>query len=103
MVANIYTKPAFDWWVPHNLKKSNHIIMKVKSKYWLKTHKFGIKVPNNIKQSILHNNEKGNMLWWDAMCQDMKNVCPEFDTWEKTEGNIPSGYQEIKFHLTFVV
>ena len=49
MAANIFIDPAFAWWVPHTLKKRNRIIEKVKYKYWLKTHKFRIKVPNNMK------------------------------------------------------
>ena len=31
----------------------------------------------------------------------MKNVCLTFDPWEKLEGDIPPGYQDIKFHLIF--
>ena len=31
----------------------------------------------------------------------MKNFRPSFDTWEKPEGDIPPGYQEIKCHLIF--
>jgi hypothetical protein len=39
-VANkIDLEPAFAWWVPHVLKKRNRIIKKVKSRYWLKTHR----------------------------------------------------------------
>ena len=52
VVANISMDTTFNWWVPHNLKNRNCIILKVKSKYWLKTHKFGIKVPKNMKQAI---------------------------------------------------
>ena len=50
--AKISMEPAFAWWLPCTWKKRNRIIAKVKSKYWLKTHKFGIKVPNNMKQAI---------------------------------------------------
>ena len=35
------------------------------------------------------------------MCQYTKNVCPLFDTWDKPEGDIPPGYQEIKCSLIF--
>ena len=52
VAAKISMEPAFSWWVPHTLKNRNRIIVKFKSMYWLKTHKFGIKVPNNIKQAI---------------------------------------------------
>ena len=31
----------------------------------------------------------------------MKNFCPEFETWEKQEGDITPGYQDIKCHLIF--
>ena len=73
----------------------------MESNYWLKIHKFGVKVPNNMKQAIYFNRENGNMLWWDAVCQYMKSVCPTFDPWEKVEVNVPPGYQEIKCHLIF--
>ena len=78
MAANISMEPAFAWWVPHTLKKKNSINAKFKSKYWLKTHKCGINVPKNMKQAIELNRGNGNTLWWDALCLDIKNVCPAF-------------------------
>ena len=39
---HIHDAPAFAWWVPHVIKKRNRIVSKVKTKYWLRTHKFGI-------------------------------------------------------------
>ena len=50
--AKISMEPSLAWWLPHTLKKRNQTISKVKYKYWLKTHKFGIKVPKNMKQAI---------------------------------------------------
>ena len=67
--------------MPIILKKRNRTIAKVKSNYLLKNHKFAIKVPKNTKESIDLDRENGNILWWDAVCQDMKNVCPAFDPW----------------------
>ena len=52
----------------------------MKSKYWLKTHKFGINVPTNMNQEIEFDHDNGNALWWDAMCQEMKNVRRAFET-----------------------
>ena len=92
VAAKIYMEPVFAWWVPHTLKKRNLIIVKLKSKYWLKTQKFGIKVPNNMKQEIELDRNNGNILWLDVVCQEMKNVCPTFEPWEKPEGDVPSGY-----------
>ena len=37
--------PAFAWWVPHVLKKKERIISKLKTKYWQRTHKYGIRKP----------------------------------------------------------
>ena len=101
MEAKNSMEPVFAWSVPHTLKKRNQTIAKVKAKYWLKTHKFRIKVPKSMKQAIEFNRENVNKLWWDAVCKDMKSVCPAFEPWEKPEGDIPPGYQEIKCHLIF--
>jgi hypothetical protein len=38
----IDNEPAFKWWVPYTLHKREHIVKKVKAKYWRTTHKFGI-------------------------------------------------------------
>ena len=76
MASKISMDPAFAWWVPRTLKKRNRIIEKLKSKYWLKTHKFQINVPNNMKQAIQFDRENVNTFFWDAVCQDIKNVCP---------------------------
>jgi hypothetical protein len=40
-------EPAFAWWVPFTIRKRNRVLSKVKSKYWVRTHKFGIKIPKN--------------------------------------------------------
>ena len=59
----ITTEPAFDWWLPHTLKKRNNKIAKMKPKYGLKTKKFWIKVPKNTKQAIIFDLDNGNTLW----------------------------------------
>ena len=54
-----------------------------------------------MKKAIDFDRENGNTLLWYAVCQEMDNVWPEFEPWEKPEGDIPPGYQEIKCHLIF--
>ena len=54
-----------------------------------------------MKQAIKFDCEKDKTLWWEAVCQYMKNVKTAFELWEKPEGNIIPGYQEIKCHLIF--
>ena len=99
--ARIAEEPAFAWWAPHTLKKRNRIIAKVKSKYWLRTHKFGIRIPKSVKEAREIDAENGNTYWWDTILKEMKNVRPAFEVWEKTKDDIPPGYQQIKCHLIF--
>ena len=41
---NIEDGPFFKWWVKDVIRKQYQIISKVKAKYWITTHKFGIQV-----------------------------------------------------------
>ena len=52
--------PEFAWWVPYTPKRRNRIISKVRTKYWRKTHKYGVRLPNNLKESIHIDQENGN-------------------------------------------
>ena len=99
--ARISDKPAFAWWVPHVIKKHKHIISKVKSKYWTRTHKFGIKIPKSIEQAKQFDTENGNTLWWDAIQMEMKNVRVAFEEFEGTKDELPPGYQFMKCHMIF--
>ena len=91
----------FAWWTPYVIKKRNRIIAKVKSKYWVKTHKFGIKVPKSVEQAVQFDKENGNTLWWDAICQETKNVRIAFEVFEGEVKDIPIGYQKVDCHMIF--
>ena len=93
-------EPAFAWWVKFVLRKRDHIISKTQ-KHWLKTHNYGICVPNTVEKSILIDKENGDTLWWDAIMKEMKNVRPAFEVFEKHKEDIPIGYQQIKCHMTY--
>ena len=69
VLTQIQEEPEFVWWVPHVLRKRNRIVAKVKSKYWIRTHKFGLKVPKYVKEEIVIDRENGDTLWWDAICK----------------------------------
>ena len=43
----------------------------------------------------------GDMLWWDAICKEMKNVRIAFEEFEGDVSAIPPGYQEIRYHMIF--
>jgi hypothetical protein len=55
----ITNDPAFAWWVPHTLRCRRRMIAKVKSKYWMATHKFGIELPKSVEHAY-RNNRQGN-------------------------------------------
>jgi hypothetical protein len=72
--AKIHLEPAFAWWVPHVLKKREQIVARVKSQYWNRTHKYGIRIPKSIAEAKAIDTENDNTLWWDAICLEMANV-----------------------------
>ena len=96
-------EPAFTWWVLFVLKKRNRILAKVKSKYWLRTHKFGIRIPKSVEEAKKIDEQNGDTLWWDAICKEMKNVCPAFEVFEGREDDIPKDYQFMQCHMIFGV
>jgi len=102
-VANrIDDEPAFAWWVQAVIRKRDRIVAKVKSKYWQRTHKYGIKkIPKSVQEAIPLDKENGNTLWWDAIGKELKNVMPAFERWEGKEGELPPGFQRIKCHFIF--
>jgi hypothetical protein len=96
-------EPAFAWWIQHVLHKRNRIIAKLKTKYWVRSHKFGVKIPKSVEEAKIFDEENGNTLWWDAICKEMKNVRPAFEVWEKDVSMLPPGYQKITCHMIFDV
>ena len=99
----IAEEPALAWWVPFMMKKRNRILAKVKSKYWLRSHKFGIRIPKSVEEVKKADNQNGNTLWWDAICKEMHNVRPAFEVFEGTKDQLPVGYQFMKCHMIFDV
>ena len=99
-VANkIDDQPAFAWWVHHVLKKRDRIIKKVKSRYWKRTHKFGIQLPHSVEEALAIDDETGTTFWRDAIEKEMKNVGIAFEFCE--DGKIPVAHTEIKCHMVF--
>jgi hypothetical protein len=101
LANDIADEPAFAWWVAHTIKKRERILSKIKTKYWQRTHKFGIRVPKTVAQAQAIGKENGDTLWWDSIVMEMKNVRPAFKKWEKGANDLPVGYQKIKCHFVF--
>ena len=96
-------KAVFAWWVPFVLKKRDRVISKIKSKYWQRTHKYGIRIPKSVKEALKIDRENNNTLWWDAIMLKMKNVRPAFEVYEGDVKDLPVGYQRIDCHIIFDV
>ena len=99
--AKISKEPAFAWWIHHVIKKQKQIIAKVKSKYWTRTHKFGIRIPKSVKEAKELDAQNGNTLWWDAILKEMTNVRIAFELFDGDEKDLPPQFQEVKCHIIF--
>ena len=82
------------------LKKRERIIAKVKYKYWLLTHKFGIGVHRTFEEENHLDQHNGNHLWYEAICKDMKNIRVAFDVFDGDVNDL-KGYQFVECHIIF--
>ena len=79
-VANkIDMEPAFAWWVPQILRRRNRIISKAKTRYWKRTHKFGIELPKSVEEALAIDRRTGTDYWAKAIEKEMKAVGIAFD------------------------
>lgn len=105
VVANNLDKlPAFSWWVPTVLRRRECMISKLKknkTKYWHRSHKYGIELPKSVKEALAIDLKTGTTFWWDAIDKEMKNVSPAF---RFVDGDVvPVGYKHIPCHMIFDV
>ena len=102
-IANkIDDEPAFAWWIPFVMKKRERILSKVKSKYWKRTHKYGVEIPHSIADAERIDQKNGNTLWMDAIRLEMKNNRVAFEEYDGDPSELV-GYQEITAHMVFDV
>lgn len=101
----VQDEPAFAWWVPYTMKKRNRIISKVKSKYWQRTHKYGIRIPKSVKEAFEIDKANGNTYWEDAIKKEMANVGIAFSPSEEENPHELEklGYQLVNCHMIFDV
>jgi hypothetical protein len=98
-------EPAFNWWVPHVLKKCDQTISLVHrrtTRYLKRTHKFSIEVPKTVNEALALDRKNGNTLWADAIAKEMREVRIAFNILPDG-GSVPSGYQKIPCHMLFDV
>jgi hypothetical protein len=102
VASGLEKEPAFSWWVPYGIKKRKRITSKLKrgkTKYWHKTHKYGIELPKNVKEALAIDEKTGTTFWRDAIEKEMRNVLPAF---QFTDGDvIPIGHRHKPCHMIF--
>ena len=99
---NFQNDPDLSWWLPFILNKRLSVIEKINSKYWQRTQKYGIRVPNSIQESKEIVETNGNTLWVDQIRREIRDNWVVFDTCEGGIDNI-IGYEELTEHLIFYV
>jgi hypothetical protein len=99
--VGIIDQAAFAWWCPRVLRKKERLISGAKTKYWLKTHKYGVRLPKTIKEALLIDKETGTDLWAKAIAKEMKNVMITFEF--KDGDPVPVGHQRVTVHMVFDV
>lgn len=92
-------EPAFKWWVRNTLRRRDRIISKVKSRYWAKTHKYGVELPKTVKRALEIDKETGTDFWRKAIEKEMKNVMMAFEF--KDNDPILPGWKRINLHMVF--
>ncbi len=105
MTKGIDHELAFNWWVPHVLKKRDRIISLVckrTTRYLKRTHKFGVEVHETVKKTLALDHKNGNTLWADAIKKEMKEVRIAFNILPG-DHPAPIGYQKIPCHMIFDV
>ena len=85
------------------MAKRNHIVGKLKSKYWVLTHKFGVNIPKSVQKANVFDEENGHKLWWDSLYKETKSISLVFEVWRKEISELPPRYQNITCHMIFDV
>jgi hypothetical protein len=76
------------------------IIAKLKSKYWQRSHKYGIQVPKSIKEAHEIDKENKDTKWRDAIFEEMKKIRNAFEIYDGDPKDL-IGYQKITTHFIF--
>jgi hypothetical protein len=97
----IDSEPAFAWWVLYVLRKRVIIVCGAKTKYWLKSHKYGVRLPKTTKEALQIDQETGTDFWEMAVQMEMKNVMVAFEF--NDEDKISIAHCALGVHMVFDV
>ena len=80
--GGIDNEPTFMWWGTHTMKRKDRIIAAVNNMIRKKTHKYGIRLSNSVKDASNLDKVDGNEYWTEVLAK------------ERQEANWP-----LKYHL----
>ena len=88
------------------VRRRDRIVSKVKTRYWQKTHKFGIIIPKKVKEALDIDKATGTNFGELNIQKEMDNARIAFDKVTNTvkemmDVNFPPGYQDIRCHMIF--
>ena len=63
-------------------------------------HKYGVRVPRNVKEALEIDAENGNTLWDDAIELEMKNNRVAFEEYDDNIGDLVA-YEQISGHRCY--
>ena len=98
----IHKEPAFNWWVPHAMRKRDRMIKKVASRLRKNKMKFGVIIPETVLEAQELDRQNGNTFWTDAIRKEYENVKVAFNLLDDGS-RPPPGFTEITCHLVFEV
>jgi hypothetical protein len=104
MANGLVDEPAFAWWVPYIRRKREAIVSKLKkgkTKYWSRTHMYGIELPKTVQQALVIDSQTGTTFWREAIDKEMKNVLVAFKF--RDDDQVPVGFKHITCHMIFDV
>ena len=67
MANKIDHEPAFVWWIKDVIRRRDRLIKKIKARFVKRTHKFGIEIPNTVKEALELDKKNGNDFWRKAI------------------------------------
>ena len=77
-----------------NIMYSIRINSKVKSKYWVRTQKFGISITKDPEEPLRVDKYNLNYLWWEDIFKEMKKFRAVFELFDGESSDIPHGYKK---------
>ena len=74
---------------------------KIKSKYWQRTHKYGIRVPKSVDEAYEEDKRNSNSLWTEAIAEEIEKIRKAITKYKGKSAAELIGYQQIKTRIIF--